>query len=61
MKKLSCAVLGYGNRGEIYAKYANACPNELSVIAAIILNGEKSARISGKTGAAEIFYGAYDS
>ena len=35
MKKLSCAVLGYGNRGEIYAKYATTCPDELSVIAAI--------------------------
>ena len=35
MKKLTCAVLGYGNRGEIYAKYANAVPEELSVIAAI--------------------------
>lgn len=35
MKKLTCAVLGYGNRGEIYAKYAKTRPDELSVIAAI--------------------------
>jgi predicted dehydrogenase len=35
MKKLTCAVLGYGNRGEIYARYAKTVPSELSVIAAI--------------------------
>lgn len=35
MKKLTCAVLGYGHRGSSYAVYAKTHPNELEVVAVI--------------------------
>ena len=38
MRKLTCAVVGYGNRGEIYTRYAKSCPDELSVVAAVDLS-----------------------
>ena len=38
MRKLTCAVVGYGNRGEIYTRYAKNCPDELSVVAAVDLS-----------------------
>ncbi|MBQ8426972.1 MAG: Gfo/Idh/MocA family oxidoreductase [Clostridia bacterium] len=38
MKKLKCAVLGYGGRGEAYSEYALIRPDELQVTAVIDVN-----------------------
>ncbi|MBR4017675.1 MAG: Gfo/Idh/MocA family oxidoreductase [Oscillospiraceae bacterium] len=35
MKKISCAILGYGDRGSCYGAYANNEPEELEVVAII--------------------------
>ena len=38
MKKISCAILGYGDRSGRYAAYAEKHPEELEVIAVIDYN-----------------------
>ena len=38
MRKLKCAVLGYGGRGESYSEYALIQSNELEVVAVIDIN-----------------------
>ena len=35
MKRLTCAVVGYGDRGGIYCRYALEKPEELELIAAV--------------------------
>ncbi len=50
MKKLKCAVLGYGGRGEAYCEYALTRPEELEVIAAIDLNPYKLQLVKEKYG-----------
>ena len=41
MKKLKCAVLGYGGRGVAYAEYALVKPEELEIVAVIDVNPYK--------------------
>lgn len=38
MKKISCVILGYGDRSSRYAEYAKTAPNELEVIGVIDIN-----------------------
>ncbi len=38
MKKLKAALLGAGNRGQIYCDYSLNCPNELEIVAVIDIN-----------------------
>ncbi len=35
MKKLWAVVVGYGNRGQVYADYSNDCPDELGIAAVV--------------------------
>ena len=38
MKKISCVILGYGDRSSRYADYARQVPNELEVVGVIDVN-----------------------
>ena len=38
MKKLKAALLGAGNRGQIYCDYALTCPNELEIVSVVDIN-----------------------
>ena len=38
MKKISCVILGYGDRSSRYADYAKQVPEELEVVGVIDIN-----------------------
>ena len=40
-KKLTATIVGYGNRGQVYADYSLDCPNELGIIAVVDTNDFK--------------------
>ena len=35
IKKLRAVVVGYGNRGQVYADYSLDCPDQLEIIGAV--------------------------
>lgn len=41
MKKIKAAVVGYGNRGQVYADYSLDRPNEIEIVAVIDINRER--------------------
>ena len=41
MKKIKAAVVGYGNRGQVYADYSLDKPNEIEIVAVIDINRER--------------------
>ncbi|MBQ8294936.1 MAG: Gfo/Idh/MocA family oxidoreductase [Clostridia bacterium] len=50
MKKLKAALLGAGNRGQIYCDYALRCPDELEVVAVVDINPFKMDEAGDKYG-----------
>ena len=50
MKKLKAALLGAGNRGQIYCDYALTCPNELEIVSVIDINSFKMDEAGDKYG-----------
>ena len=50
MKKLKAALLGAGNRGQIYCDYALTCPDELEIVSVIDINPFKMNEAGDKYG-----------
>ena len=50
MKKLKAALLGAGNRGQIYCDYALTCPNELEIVSVVDINPFKMNEAGDKYG-----------
>lgn len=50
MKKLKAALLGAGNRGQIYCDYALTCPNELEIVSVVDINPFKMDEAGDKYG-----------
>ena len=50
MKKLKAALLGAGNRGQIYCDYALTCPEELEIVSVIDINPFKMNEAGDKYG-----------
>ena len=50
MKKLKAALLGAGNRGQIYCDYALTCPDELEIVSVVDINPFKMNEAGDKYG-----------
>ena len=48
-RKLYATIVGYGNRGQVYADYALECPDEFGIAARIqIMRSKRKIRTAGR-------------